>query len=388
MALARIFSRHPEHTSDLAQQLQQQGYTVEVLSPDQSPLSPADLEIQLEVCDPASVLRRAQELAARFHADIAVAPGALAAEPFSAAETSGISLSEGEPARAAALAVPSSCITPVVAAPDAEAIHIAPAMEGEAEAARASWSLTPAARAFGAALAACAAATGNLFASTRDQLRESWELARIRNAEAHALREQHLLELKRQRAEGQQRALELAAERKAIAAYLRQLQQEAPHAFPDVRHQWLSAEDTASDTEPSASAWQLKTRRIHSRKWEAVFAGLLSASALFVLGLAVAAFHSRPAQSANGGATVQTRGVTLQRGQLKPASATRSSSSLRKARPETAKSAPPIQPQLRTPRRVHELVAGDVIVRHFAAPATQAQNSQQTGVKHYSDMEN
>jgi hypothetical protein len=385
MALARIFSRHPEHTSDLTQQLQQQGYTVEVLSPDQSPLSPADLEIQLEVCDPASVLHRARELAARFHADIAVAPGALQAEPFPAGEASGLSLPEDEPGRDAAPAVQSSHIEPVVAAPAAETFYIAPTMEGEA--ARASWSVAPAARTFGAALAACAAAPGKLFASARDQLHESWELARIRNAEAHALREQHLLELTRQRAEGQQRALEFAAERKAIAAYLRQLQQEAPHAFPDVRHQWLSAEDAAPDTEPPASAWQLKTRRIHSRKWEAVFAGLLSASALFAIGLAVAAFHPRPAQSANRGASLQT-GVTPQRGQPKLASATRSSPSLRKTKPQAAKLAPPIQAQRRTPQRVHELVAGDVVVRHFTAPPARAQNAQQAGVKHYSDMDN
>jgi hypothetical protein len=85
---------------------------------------------------------------------------------------------------------------------------------------------------------------------------------------------------------------------------------------------------------------------------------------------------------------VQTGGVTLQRGQPKLGSAARSSPSLRKAKAEAAKSAPQIQPQHRTPQRVHELVASDVIVRHFAAPATRAQNAQQAGVKHYSDMEN
>jgi hypothetical protein len=387
MALARIFSRHPEHTSDLAQQLQQRGYSVEVLSPDQAPLSPADLEIQLEVCEPAGVLLRAGELAARLHADIAVAPGALQAEPLPAGEAASLSLPEDQPALAAPPAVESSWIEPLVPAPAAETIHIAPARGGEAQGVPNWWSIAPTARAFGGALAACAAATGKFFASARDQFRESWELARIRNAEAHLLREEQLLELTRQRAEAQQRALELVAERKAMAAYLRQLQREAPHAFPDVGRQWPSAEDAASAIEPPASPWQVKIRRVHSRKWEAVFAGLLSASALFVIGLAVAAFHSRPDSSADRGATVQTGGVALQGAQPKPSSATRPSPSLRKATRGTAKSASPTRPQRRAPQRVHELVAHDVVVRHFAAPATRAQNAQQAGVKHYSDME-
>ena len=43
MPLARIFTRYPDRTADLSNQLQQQGYTVEVASPDQAHLAPADL---------------------------------------------------------------------------------------------------------------------------------------------------------------------------------------------------------------------------------------------------------------------------------------------------------------------------------------------------------
>jgi hypothetical protein len=77
MPLARIFTRNPERTTDLSQQLQQQGYSVEVVSPDQAHLAPADLEIEFEVCERADVLERAGDLATELGADVAVAPGTL-----------------------------------------------------------------------------------------------------------------------------------------------------------------------------------------------------------------------------------------------------------------------------------------------------------------------
>src|SRR5262245_46799958 len=77
MALARIFTRYPQQATALSDELQESGYRVEVLSPEQTPASPAHLEIQLEDCEPADILRRAEELASQLRADIAVAPGAL-----------------------------------------------------------------------------------------------------------------------------------------------------------------------------------------------------------------------------------------------------------------------------------------------------------------------
>jgi hypothetical protein len=93
MPLARIFTHHPERTTSLSGELQQQGYQVEVRSPDQIHLAPADLEIEFEVCDRADVLERAASLADELQADVAVAPGVLqpiqqnAAEALPAAET-------------------------------------------------------------------------------------------------------------------------------------------------------------------------------------------------------------------------------------------------------------------------------------------------------------
>lgn len=77
MPLARILTQHPERTAALSSQLQQQGYTVEVVSPDQAHLSPADLEIEFEICERADVLERAAGLADELQADVAVAPGVI-----------------------------------------------------------------------------------------------------------------------------------------------------------------------------------------------------------------------------------------------------------------------------------------------------------------------
>jgi len=86
MPLARILTRNPERTADLSTQLKQQGYSVEVARPDQTNLTPADLEIEFEVCERADVLDRAADLASELGADVAVAPGVLQMPPKPAVE--------------------------------------------------------------------------------------------------------------------------------------------------------------------------------------------------------------------------------------------------------------------------------------------------------------
>src|SRR5438445_11368450 len=86
MPLARILTRNPERTADLSSQLRQQGYSVEVARPDQTNLAPADLEIELEVCERADVLDRAADLSNELGADVAVAPAVLQMAPKPAAE--------------------------------------------------------------------------------------------------------------------------------------------------------------------------------------------------------------------------------------------------------------------------------------------------------------
>src|SRR5439155_12328239 len=81
MPLIRIIIRNPSHDSEgafaLSQQLESQGFQVEIASPDDAPFGPADLEIALEILSQREALDRAAELAARLQADVVVFPGAL-----------------------------------------------------------------------------------------------------------------------------------------------------------------------------------------------------------------------------------------------------------------------------------------------------------------------
>jgi hypothetical protein len=88
MPLARIFTRNPERTVDLSSQLQQQGYKVEVATPEQKHLVPADLEIEFELCERVDVLERAANLANELEADVAVGSGILQAAPEPAMQPS------------------------------------------------------------------------------------------------------------------------------------------------------------------------------------------------------------------------------------------------------------------------------------------------------------
>src|SRR5437588_8821180 len=77
MPLARIITRYPEHTAGLSQQLQFEGFSVEVAAPEEIHLQPADLEIDFAICNPAEVLQRAARRATELRADVVVASGVL-----------------------------------------------------------------------------------------------------------------------------------------------------------------------------------------------------------------------------------------------------------------------------------------------------------------------
>lgn len=361
MALARIFSRYPEQTTTLSQQLLQQGYKVEVLSPDEAPATLADLEIQLEVCDPAEVLLRAAELAERLNADIAVAPGALVTAPPEA------------PAAVQESTPPPRTLAVTAATPE-PAIKAA-AMEIRSDAAPATARpnrMAQAARTSGAAVAACVAGVGALLAFARAEFRENLERARLRAAEARERREGRLLELTRRRAEAARQAAALEGLRRAAAVVL-QWQHESAQV-PD------SGRMRAPVNEPS----DVKILRIRWRKWEAALAGAVAAAALFVAGLAVASFHSRPMLSANRDVALPSGGVTPQALQAKPAPA-RTSPVLRKTTPKPAARAR--QVQHKAPQRKQEMVASDVVVRRFATPKP-TPHTQADGWKHFSDTSN
>jgi hypothetical protein len=403
MALARIFSSSPEQTTALSQELQQLGYTVEVLSPNDAPATLADLEIQLEVCDPADVLRRATELAARMQCDIAVAPGALQAGP--PAQAAALSpppeglMPSAIPSADQAATVKVAALRPALPAP-METDRLEPALQEpgrqkeankENEAFVASPNVLPrAARSLGAALAHCAASADELLAACGAQFRESRELARIGLAKAQATREERLLNLTCRRADAQRHTLELKAGRQAVAAYLLRLQQEDPDAFGDARSPSMrDAAPAAPVAKQSAFNWKM-IKRIRFRKWEAGLAGAVFASALLGIGLAVASFHARPTLSANRGDTLPPAVVAPPKPSPKPASPPRPSPAVRKVTPKPAVQAGRTQPKTappKMPQRNQELLARDVVVRHFPAPKP-TPRTQADGWKHFSDMAN
>src|SRR5437764_6141484 len=77
MPLARIITRFPEYASALSQQLQLEGYSIEVTAPGEIHGRTADLEIDFALCNPAEALQRASRRATELGADIVVASGVL-----------------------------------------------------------------------------------------------------------------------------------------------------------------------------------------------------------------------------------------------------------------------------------------------------------------------
>jgi hypothetical protein len=404
MPLARIFTCYPQQTSALSEQLQQQGYEVEVLSPDQAPDTLADLEIQLEVCDPADVLRRATDLAARLHADIAIAPGALQAAPAISAPTF---LEEEQipataiPVMPAALAEPPASLT--VPATEVHSYAQAQEEQSQTQAPPVFPSEPPqAARTLGAALAACTSAAERFLVSARDQFQESRGLARVRLAEAQVVREQRLLDLARRRADVREQLLELRAGRHVLDAYLIHLKQQGPAYSRQPQEQAPPTPEPAAVSESLVTRWKTTFQRIHLPlgRREAWIAGLVSVAALLAIGLTVGAFNTRPTPTKRDGAVSTPGGVTLQASQpANPASA-RPSPAIRQAVPnppaqatKVTKPSPARRAQAGTvrqnkaPRENQQSVGNDVVVRHFPAPKPTPQ-TQANGWKHFSDISN
>lgn len=270
-----------------------------------------------------------------------------------------------------------------------------------------------------------AVTVGELWASGRETAQEFWEAARQRAQEYHeraeigraerrAERQQKLLELERRRATAQERAAELEAAREAAAARLQELLRE--------RGALTSAQPApplAATSSPSTGAafGAVFTRKIklsfagtHRPHVEAVLMGVAAACLLFVVGLAVASFHTRLAISgsfnrpSSNGVTVQGRGVTVQAGA--PAAPAANANPVR---PVPAARTQPVAPAVRqrssandvsirnfsaskpSPRRAggSDRASDDVTVRHFGAqPSPPPQTAPRAQLRHYSDLDN
>jgi hypothetical protein len=77
MPLARIITESVDDSLELTMQLRARGFLVEIVSPDQIPDAPADLEVRLEECSPEEVLSKAAQVTESEDLWVFVAPGAL-----------------------------------------------------------------------------------------------------------------------------------------------------------------------------------------------------------------------------------------------------------------------------------------------------------------------
>jgi hypothetical protein len=283
-----------------------------------------------------------------------------------------------------------------------------------------------------AALQATGVIAAEVWASARHWSQEFWASARQRSqeynerfqvhrAEARAERQRKLLELEKRRALAQERAAELEAAREAAALRLQQLLRERgalTDAQPAPPQKMAAASGPASASNGgvfSRGIFPAKIRiplaaRAHRPQLEAVLVGVAAAGLLFVVGVAVASFHTSPAISSSfnqpsSGVTVQGGGVTVKAGNS-PARAN-AAPAMRAARTQPAgKPSAAIHqrstgdvtirkfspaPGASSPRASNaDRVSDDVTIRHFGAAGgkASAQSPPRAELKHYSDLDN
>src|SRR5215831_10796631 len=77
MPIARLISRAPDEAHELAAHLRARGFTVEIVSPEETPDHHADLEIKLEEYSTEEALRMGEELSQTEDLHVFIAPGAI-----------------------------------------------------------------------------------------------------------------------------------------------------------------------------------------------------------------------------------------------------------------------------------------------------------------------
>jgi hypothetical protein len=296
-----------------------------------------------------------------------------------------------------------------------------------------------AAHTWAGALALAASTT----ASVRDHFEEYKKRAQVRSAEARAAHAARLLDLEQRRAEAHQRAAELEAAREQAAARLIELVRQREPGLPpervaqemmrdqrkvepavpaqsqtsenlferppmqdrkrEVPPVWAPA--TAKLRRPAVTATPIELWRSINPPLRAVLTGAAAVSALFIMGIALGLFHSRPQMAstpnrASNGVSVQTGGVTipavparLQAAQ--PVAGTTQANAQPGKSTQTQSAATKPSPRVRQANLVaqqsEKQIGDDVVIRHYSRPVpTQKpkQAAQQAGLKHFSDLEN
>ncbi|HEV2964445.1 MAG TPA: hypothetical protein VG649_21635 [Candidatus Angelobacter sp.] len=403
MPLARIITRSPEHTSALSQQLQLEGYSVEVTSPEEIHTQPADLEIEFALSNSAEALQRASRYASELGADLVVASGVLelAAQPtpvapveLQPAEVLGI-LRQPE---AQAIPVEVMSTEPI----PAELVAIQSAEE------EISHELPPYnqhfARNLGGQLREALAALGASAAELRKRLAEHLRSAVASTRSGIATLTSEYQERARQKAAEKQ-----AEQERAAVASLQAEAQQLPHV--DVPQQ--QPELVAAAAEPlrspvpiaadpvAASPTKIARKRRAPLQLRGIFTGAAAASALFIVGMVLANVHQQsPLPASMTHTSIEQHvpfGAIIVQG-------TPAQSKVTVAQPKIV--TPPPQPQPRESSQTtghkkphpyqrraaardsdNDVTVDDVTVRHFPAAPTRRPIQQQAKFKRYSDLD-
>ena len=281
-------------------------------------------------------------------------------------------------------------------------------------------------------------------ASVRDHFEEYKKRAQVRSAESRAAHAARLLDLEQRRTEAHQRAAELELAREQAAARLMELvRQREPGLPPDRLRESMPFEPVvpaqsqpmqskpaqsfyerppmqerkreaspvaASSPEPAAKSRRTSIASAPVELWRSinpplrsVLTGAAAVTALFIMGIALGLFHSRPQMAstpnhASSGVTVQPGGVTLAAGQsqaAQPVAAQPITGAARSVQPATAAQVAKPSPRVGQARLVagqsEKQIGDDVVIRRYSRPApTQKpkQAGQQAGLKHFSDLDN
>lgn len=397
---ARIFTNHPGNAENLAEALKQQGYFVEILRPDQTPVLSADLEIVLETCARADAVRRAAELAHDFDADVAVAQGTLTSTP-AADELHAVVELQPDPMPAASVSAIETRLQAALRQAETWAPPELPVPETIAQAPELTRHENPAPGALARAvpriamtLAVWAASAREALVTARSQVHDYREHALTRIALLQAKRDSRLLELTQRRIEAQEHASRLATARKNAAAYLVQLQQESGGVIRPTNRGVAEQPATESAVRPWRVLFESLLERVRPVRWDAALAGLASAGALFAIGLAVASFGSKPTLTLGNEPPAANAPGPVAATNAQPAPAV-SNAPVAPAKPSAAHAVSGKPSPSQHPRSTRNRADAnrerddgkDVVIRHLVTPSP-TPKVQAQGWKHFSDMNN
>lgn len=367
MPLARIITRHPDSTSSLFQQLQWLGYAVEIRTPEEVCAYAADLEVEFEVYSRDAALQRAAELAASLNAGVTVAPDALRFVRQPVMDEAVLEMRSEEEIPA----MPAEAPPALPELHPADASH--PSMTWAAEPEPPAQEMPEAVYLY--------------------EQEESGPGAFARLADGVQTAGQRFLRAGRVAVFGVARGLNRAGHTLKAAAV---------SVYAGVNQSADKYRDRRRIHAVELPAGEPKTaRRSYFRpQLRSALMGAACASALFIVGMALAGFHPRsplPGSVIRSevGATVQTGGVTLQSTGTQTGVAARQAVTQPPAsvgHPRQSTHAAAASPSRHRARRRgvsdadDDVTVDDVIVRHYPHNKT-ASRPQQASLKHYSDLD-